>query len=507
MALANTAIVLGHTYAFLEDAHGLLNYGREYFKNSDEPYALNVAGEKLYVLTSPHDMRTVRENASTLSRYELTRDFIIALGLKPAVGKTIGRRSMQGDKLNLMLRSGAMRKPFFQVVKNFTLEKQNQMLEQPLNSLQDDFIRHIEKSMRWNCLSAKYTKFTSSDEKELSLVGWCRDVIVNAATRSYFDEALLQIEPSLSQIVFDLDSETCGSITKYPHKLGNFSAVAKEKGIGAFTAYLKLSKMQRAGEAQFVRDLEEEYRQLGLDEENLAALMMMVYWVLNANTYKLTFWLLSHLVATPSLLSTVRAEIACAVPSSTSTLDIAYLLQKCPVLIASLNETLRLTSAPCTLHRILAPTTIGTKTLLPCSEAKILIPHRQLHLREEIFGPDIHAFSPSRFLQNPDLARSESFAGTSGLVMAEGAVLAFVALAVGRLGVAMAPSSSAPSVQPETMAMGGAEKTMNLDLEKGCPTDDAMQRFPRLDEKKGCLGIMGPLAGDDMTLKVFRNGI
>lgn len=252
---------------------------REYFKNSNEPYALSVAGEKLYVLTSPQDMKTVRENTSTLSRYELTRDFVIALGLKPAVGKTVCSSSMQGDKLNLMLRSGAMQKPFIQAVENFALEKQNPILEQPLNGLQEDFIQHIEKSMRWNCLSAKYTKFTSVDEKEISLFGWCREVMVNAATRSYFDEALLQIEPNLSQVVFDFDNKTCGSITKHPHKLGNFSSAAKEKAIGAFTAYLRLSKVQRAGEAHFVRDLEEEYRRLGLDEENLATLMMIVYWV------------------------------------------------------------------------------------------------------------------------------------------------------------------------------------------------------------------------------------
>lgn len=252
---------------------------REYFKNSNEPYALNVAGEKLYVLTSPQDMKAVRENNSTLSPYELTRDFIIALGLKPAVGKTICKNSMQGDKLNLMLRSGAMQKPFTQVVENFVLEKQNPILEQTSDSLHNAFIRHIEKSVRWNRLSAKYTKFTSVDEKEVSLISWCREVIVDAATRSYFDQALLQIEPNLTQIVFDFDNETCGSINKYPQKLGNLSSAAKEKGIRAFTAYLNLSKVQRAGEAQFVRDLEEEYRRLGLDEENLASLMMIVYWV------------------------------------------------------------------------------------------------------------------------------------------------------------------------------------------------------------------------------------
>lgn len=228
-------------------------------------------------MTSPEDIRAVRENVSTLSRYELTRDFIIALGLKPAVGKRICRSSMQVDNLNLLLRSGAMQSPFAQVVENFTSEKQNGIVEQTLTNPHDDFIRHIEKSMRWNCLSAKYTKFTGLEEKEVSLLGWCREVMVGAATRSYFDETLLQIEPSLSQIVFDFDQETCSSITKY--RLGTLSSVAKEKGIRAFTAYLKLPKVQRAGEAHFIRDLEEEYRLLGLDEENLASLMMVVYWV------------------------------------------------------------------------------------------------------------------------------------------------------------------------------------------------------------------------------------
>lgn len=219
----------------------------------------------------------MRENTSTLSRYELTRDLIIALGLKPAVGKTICRNSIPGDKLNLVLRSAAMQKPFLQFVDNFTLEKKDPILEQPLHTLQEAFIRRIEKSIRWDGLSAKYTKFASIDEKEVSLLGWCREVIVNASTGSYFDEALIQIEPNLSQILFDFDHETCGSI--YPHKSVTFSSATKEKGIRAFTAYLKLSKVQRAGEAQLVRDLEEEYRRLGLDEEDLAALMMIVYWV------------------------------------------------------------------------------------------------------------------------------------------------------------------------------------------------------------------------------------
>lgn len=91
------------------------------------------------------------------------------------------------------------------------------------------------------------------------------------------------------------------------------------------------------------------------------------------------------------------------------------------------------------------------------------------------------------------------------MVVAEGAVLAFVALAVGRLGVEMAPSNSEPLARSETIAIGVEKKVVDMDLEKGCRTEQRRQRFPRLDEKKGCLGIMGPLAGDDLILKLARN--
>ena len=98
--------------------------------------------------------------------------------------------------------------------------------------------------------------------------------------------------------------------------------------------------------------------------------------------------------------------------------------------------------------------------------------------------------------------------GTSSLVVAEGAVLVFIALAVGRLGVEMAPLRSGPSASPKMMATKEVEKKeTDLDLEMGCKSEEPRQPFPRLDEKKGCLGIMGPLAGDDLILKITRNGI
>lgn len=56
--------------------------------------------------------------------------------------------------------------------------------------------------MQWDGLSAKYTTLVSPEEKDVSLFVWCREVTVKAATMIYFDEALLQIEPNLSEFFF-----------------------------------------------------------------------------------------------------------------------------------------------------------------------------------------------------------------------------------------------------------------------------------------------------------------
>ncbi len=194
----------------------------------------------------------------------------------------------------------------------------------------------------------------------------------------------------------------------------------------------------------------------------------------NTNAFKVCFWLLSHMVFDPALMKSIRTETESGVRGGK--VNIAHLLDHCPRLDAAFNETLRLYGNASSARHVLAPTAVGNMILRPGN--KLLLPYRQLHFDPTIFGTDVKTFNAQRFLDNSALGRSPSyrpFGGgstyCSGRFIARREVYAFVALAL---------------------------KRFDLTLQ------DSKRHFPRLDETTPSLGIIGPISGDDVKLKIRR---
>lgn len=152
-------------------------------------------------------------------------------------------------------------------------------------------------------------------------------------------------------------------------------------------------------------------------------------------------------------------------------------LERLPHLNSLYNEVLRLTASSSSVRTVSSTTDLGGKSLR--AGTKVSIPYRQVHFNEEVFGRDAKELDPDRFLKNKELARSSSYrpfgGGTTycpGRFLAKKEVLAFVALALGRF---------------EVFLEGGRA-----------------QAFPRLEERKPCLGIMGPRSGEDVRVRVRR---
>ena len=189
---------------------------------------------------------------------------------------------------------------------------------------------------------------------------------------------------------------------------------------------------------------------------------------------------MSHLLHDPALFSIVRTEIIPVVNEGTT--DLETRLEHCPRLEAVFNEVVRLTSSSSSIRNVTSTTVIGGKTLH--KGAKVLIPYRQLHLNGDIFGPDPLHFNAQRFFLNKDLSRSSSYRPFGGGVtycpgrfIARREVIAFVALVLYRFDIDLANIQVASASKPPPS-------------------------FPRLDEGKPCLGIMGPVGGDDMLVTV-----
>ncbi len=195
--------------------------------------------------------------------------------------------------------------------------------------------------------------------------------------------------------------------------------------------------------------------------------------------------MLAYLLHDHSLLSSIRAETAPALnTTSTTPIDISYLLTTCPRLEALFHEVLRISNSSASVRAVVAPTRLGSKVLR--AGRKVLIPHRQLHNNQSVFGPNASSFDAERFLRQKDLSRNPSyrpFGGGStycpGRIVARQEIFAFVALALQRFEVGL------------TEAPGDGEGT-----------GEGTQAFPRLDEMTPSLGVMAPQKGDDVFVSV-----
>ena len=148
-----------------------------------------------------------------------------------------------------------------------------------LNILQSRFLNAIHESVCWQNLSHKITVSSGHNRKTVSLLGWCREVLLDASTKSFFGDRLQQIDPDLFQSFFDFDDNSWKLTYHYPRFLSNEMYAAKQQAINALTTYFRLPKKERLGESWLVRTLEAEMRKLKIAEPDIAAFLMMTYWV------------------------------------------------------------------------------------------------------------------------------------------------------------------------------------------------------------------------------------
>ncbi|KAI9879019.1 MAG: hypothetical protein M1830_009818 [Pleopsidium flavum] len=467
---------VGHAIGFFKDSHGTLTYGRQYFQNSRQPFAITLAGEKFYVLTSPKDVTAAYKDTEGLTFDVFVRDIMVSFGATPGAIQKMWLSASDDSTGFESSTPNPLHKCLAQLTRDF--HKQQLHPGENLDALGSKFQTYIDELLRCDSLLPS-TSSSPSSWKELSLVDWCGDVLLNAATRAFFGEKLLEIEPNLLRDFFDFDNNSWMLMYRYPPFLAKEMNRAKTRAIDGLTAYFALPKDQRTGEAWFVRTLEAEQRKLGIGDRDIATLILMVYWVVNSNTYKLCFWIFAYLLHDPVLLSTIRTETAPAVASTG--VDMNHLLQSSPHLNSLFDEVLRLTNSSSSVRSVASETTINGFTLR--TGTKVIIPYRQLHFNEAVFGTNAAHFDAERFMKNKDLNRSTSyrpFGGGStycpGRFIARQEVVAFVALVLGRYDLELAPSE-----------IGGKTET-----------------FPALEEMKPCLGVMGPVTGDDLVIRVRR---
>ena len=195
---------------------------------------------------------------------------------------------------------------------------------------------------------------------------------------------------------------------------------------------------------------------------------------INGNVHKVTFWVLAYLAHNPELLESIRLETVHGINNDRP--NVPYLTSQCPKLEAVFLEILRLKMSSSLMRYVTEPTMVGGKLLQKGNN--VMVPYRQLHFAEDVWGVNASQFDAERFLKEKSLSKSSSyrpFGGGQhlcpGRFIARHAVFTFVALSLSRFDI-------------------------SLDTTRGD------QRFPRTNESKPGLGSLAPFPGDGVILRL-----
>ncbi|KAI4277769.1 MAG: hypothetical protein LQ337_001527 [Flavoplaca oasis] len=193
----------------------------------------------------------------------------------------------------------------------------------------------------------------------------------------------------------------------------------------------------------------------------------------------------AYILHDPQLLERIRQEVEPGVVNGT--LNVPYLTEQCPKLESLFLEGLRLMTSSSLIRYVTEPTVVGGK-VLPRGH-NIMVPCRQLHFDEDVWGKNAYAFDPDRFLNDKQLSRSSSFRPLGGgqhlcpgRFLARQALFSFIALVLTRFETGLTPKGTSG--------------------EKNYECQPSTQRFPRTDESKPALGALAPVAGDRVMLRI-----
>ncbi|KAL9020275.1 MAG: hypothetical protein Q9185_002455 [Variospora sp. 1 TL-2023] len=439
---------LGHLFSFFKNSDKLLARGRLYCGNTREPFAISLAGSRIYVLTRASDVAEAYRNIETLSFNVFVQEMLKTAGNTPSCVEAM-YTPLPADKAGFPNPHG---KPLATLARDMHL--QQLYPGEYLDRLGQAFDRFFDPHLHGDTIlqDCAYAQAGDGASIVLPLMAWCSDVFCRAGQEAYFGPLLEQIDPEMTERFLEFDELSYQLQFQYPKWLSLKMHKAKKVLVDDLMVYFDTPQEQRLGDAWFVKAMEDEMRKLPLSTYDISVMMVTIYWGINTNTRKAAFWMIAFILQNPELYRTLVEEIQSAFPKDQKTPNAQYLLQDCTILNAVWDETVRMSAFSASVRHVLKDTVIGGKLLRKGS--RLMIPYRQMHFDESIFGADAQVFNSDRFLEDKTLKRGSSWrpfgGGTTqcpGRFAAKQVVLSFVAMLLKRFDVQIDGSQPFPEGQ------------------------------------------------------------
>ncbi|KJZ70910.1 hypothetical protein HIM_09703 [Hirsutella minnesotensis 3608] len=474
-----------HTFSFFRDYVELMEDGLTAMGRNHEPFALQLLGKKLYICTSPADVSSVFDNTIGFNFDSHLTELLTSFGISKDALKRAWHVPKPGDWCYIPNNPiNPKQKSLIHCVED--IYKQQLLPGERMDQWCHTFLDSVQSSLtgvdKLDFCTKQYEACVWCDDctpRQVSLYSLVSFFSVQATTRAMFGRHLHDIDPQVVEHMLAFNENVWMVVFRCPNVMGLPVDEPQRRLMAMMRKFVQLPEHQRSSASWAITNVLTGMETVGMDVESRACMMLMIFWAAVSNEHNSCFWLLAHLLHDPSLLRKAREETEAAWQSGQ--LDVKYLCANCPNLDAIFNEVLRLNNTAAAVRVATNKVALGSKVLRQGS--MVVIPFRQLHTNEDVWGADVCEFDPTRFLNKKSWARHPSyrpFGGGAtlcpGQTLARQEVFGFLAILLHRFNVSLAPH------------FAGGKKLK--------------QPFPRLNSKAPSFGVNGPMKGMDVLVNI-----
>ncbi|KAK8113137.1 hypothetical protein PG984_013663 [Apiospora sp. TS-2023a] len=375
----------------------LIRLSFSYFvDDGDAPFALTAFGHTFYVITNAKHSAEVYKNTEALSFEEFVQMLMRTNGNDEQTIATV-YSPLPVDKLGFPNPEGLSLGVLTQRMHVHQLHPGDPMAV--LRSKAGDW---ISRQLRFDALTKatrSYAVSVTPDHIQIPLCKWTSDHFVRLGQYVYFGHVLDKINPNYADSYLVFDEVLWKMLYQYPNFLCHDMIKPRDEMMASLETYFKIPQNERRGEAAWIINaMEYEMRAIGVDNKNIAIMFFHLYFAINTNTRKTSFWMLTWLMRNPSWLTAFREETAPAFRGA-ELVDGALIQDssRCPHVDAVWHETLRMAGWAASVRRVTRDgLVVGGRRLR--QGRRVMVPHRLLHFDEALFGADPESWRPARWL-------------------------------------------------------------------------------------------------------------
>ena len=230
-----------------------------------------MSGERYYILTSSGDAATTFRRTQALAWEPYLKRLMVQFGVRPCSLPKIWdpadpdspRRSNPLNPKNRSLIHHGEDMYRRQLAPGPKLDEFSYRISDLLNT-----------SLQWRQLSKLYTS-----EQKIPLLDLCAYVSIDAMTRSLFGDSLHEIEPRLTDMLYDFSEEAWKWLMfPYPKVVARRLHAARDGIYDALVKYMRTCSNRRSEAAWFWQEILREQEASDLDEYDQAGIIFMLTW-------------------------------------------------------------------------------------------------------------------------------------------------------------------------------------------------------------------------------------